>query len=130
MPVRAAILPPVRPWSLPRATPPSSRPARRSRRRSTSNFLRSGQEQLQSAAPFHYSGNNKVTSVKRRGVNNVAARLPSDPVMLMSVLNTKLRDAYDSLDALCDDLQLDRAELTGRLHEAGFDYDPARNQFR
>ena len=50
--------------------------------------------------------------------------------MLMSVLNTKLRDAYDSLDALCDDLQLDRAELTGRLHEAGFDYDPVRNQFR
>ena len=63
-------------------------------------------------------------------MNNVAARLPSDPIMLMSVLNTKLRDAYDSLEALCDDLQLDRAELTGRLHEAGFDYDPARNQFR
>ena len=50
--------------------------------------------------------------------------------MLMSVLNTKLRDAYDSLEALCDDLQLDRDELAGRLHEAGFDYDPERNQFR
>ena len=60
----------------------------------------------------------------------MAIKLPSDPFMLMSVLNTKLRDEYDSLDALCDDLQLDRAELTGRLHEAGFDYDPARNQFR
>lgn len=60
----------------------------------------------------------------------MAIKLPSDPFMLMSVLNTKLRDEYDSLDALCDDLQLDRAELIGRLHEAGFDYDPARNQFR
>ena len=60
----------------------------------------------------------------------MAIKLPSDPFMLMSVLNTKLRDEYDSLETLCDDLELDRAELTGRLHEAGFDYDPARNQFR
>jgi len=56
--------------------------------------------------------------------------LPKDPVMLMSVLNTKLRDRYDSLEALCDDLELNRDELTIRLQEAGFDYDPERNQFR
>ena len=56
--------------------------------------------------------------------------LPKDPFMLMSVLNTKLRDRYDSLEALCDDLELDRDKLTVRLHEAGFDYDPERNQFR
>ncbi len=56
--------------------------------------------------------------------------LPKDPVMLMSFLNTKLRDQYDSLEALCDDLELNRDELTIRLQEAGFDYDPERNQFR
>ena len=56
--------------------------------------------------------------------------LPKDPIMLMSVLNTKLRDRYDSLEALCDDLELNRDELTIRLQEAGFDYDPERNQFR
>ena len=56
--------------------------------------------------------------------------LPKDPFMLMSVLNTKLRDQYDSLEALCDDLELNRDELTIRLQEAGFDYDPERNQFR
>ena len=56
--------------------------------------------------------------------------LPKDPVILMSVLNTKLRDQYDSLEALCDDLELNRDELTIRLQEAGFDYDPERNQFR
>ena len=60
----------------------------------------------------------------------MAVKLPADPIMLMSVLNTKLRDEYDSLDALCDDLELNSAELIGRLHEAGIDYDPARNQFR
>ena len=56
--------------------------------------------------------------------------LPKDPVMLMSVLNTKLRDEYHSLEALCEDLELERDELTDRLHEAGFDYDPEQNQFR
>ena len=56
--------------------------------------------------------------------------LPKDPVMLMSVLNTKLRDEYHSLEALCEDLELDRDRLTVRLHEAGFDYDPEQNQFR
>ena len=56
--------------------------------------------------------------------------LPQDPVILMSVLNTKLRDEYHSLEALCEDLELDRDKLTVRLHEAGFDYDSERNQFR
>ena len=56
--------------------------------------------------------------------------LPKDPVTLMSVLNTKLRDQYDSLEELCADLELNRDELTVRLHEAGFDYDSERNQFR
>ena len=32
--------------------------------------------------------------------------LPKDPVMLLSVVNTKLRDYYTSLDALCEDMQI------------------------
>ena len=56
--------------------------------------------------------------------------LPKDPVMLMSVLITKLWDEYHSLEALCEDLQLEKDKLTVRLHEAGFDYDPEQNQFR
>lgn len=56
--------------------------------------------------------------------------LPADPIILMSVLNTKLRDEYSSLDALCEDLELDKAQLSARLSAAGFDYDPERNQFR
>ena len=30
--------------------------------------------------------------------------LPQDPNILLSYINTKLRDQYPSLDALCDDL--------------------------
>lgn len=55
--------------------------------------------------------------------------LPNDPFILLSVLNTKLRDAYPSLDALCDDLGENKAALTERLAAAGFNYDEANNQF-
>ncbi len=56
--------------------------------------------------------------------------LPSDPMILYSYVNLKLRDAYDSLDALCEDLELDRDALEEKLAAAGFVYDEARNCFR
>jgi hypothetical protein len=55
--------------------------------------------------------------------------LPSDPDMLASFLNMKLRDQYASLDALCDDLELNKEEIVAKLKEADYDYIPARNQF-
>ena len=55
--------------------------------------------------------------------------LPSDPDMLASFLNMKLRDCYASLDALCEDLELDKEEITKKLKEADYDYIAARNQF-
>ena len=54
--------------------------------------------------------------------------LPNDPNMLYSMLNMKLRDFYDSLEALCDDLDIDLTELTGRLAAAGYQYDSASNR--
>ena len=55
--------------------------------------------------------------------------LPEDPDMLASFLNMKIRDHYSSLDALCDDLELNKEELVAKLKEAEYDYIPARNQF-
>ncbi len=55
--------------------------------------------------------------------------LPSDPVMLLSVVNMKLRDQYASLDALCDDLDEDKAELAARLAALGYAYDEKTNRF-
>ena len=55
--------------------------------------------------------------------------LPGDPAILLSVINTKLRDYYPSLDALCDDMQIDRKELTDRLDMIDYTYDAGRNQF-
>ena len=56
-------------------------------------------------------------------------RLPGDPVILLSVINTKLRDYYPSLDALCDDMQIDIQELSDKLDMIDYTYDAGRNQF-
>lgn len=55
--------------------------------------------------------------------------LPKDPILLLSVVNMKLRDFYSSLDALCDDLDEDKNEITARLSAAGYEYDENFNQF-
>ena len=55
--------------------------------------------------------------------------LPRDPMMLMSVINMKLRDFYPSLDELCEDMEIDRNELEDTLKKCGFEYNPAQNKF-
>lgn len=55
--------------------------------------------------------------------------LPNDPVLLMSVLNTKLRDFYSNLDILCDDLGENRTKLEEKLADIGYYYDEQLNQF-
>ena len=55
--------------------------------------------------------------------------LPSDPIMLMSVVNMKLRDSYKSLDELCEDMGISRAELCEKLGAAGFEYDEKNKRF-
>lgn len=57
------------------------------------------------------------------------ADFPKDPFMLLSWANMKLRDFYPSLDALCEDLKIDRKELEERLAGAGFEYNEAQNKF-
>ncbi|HIT32457.1 MAG TPA: DUF4250 domain-containing protein [Candidatus Enterenecus stercoripullorum] len=56
--------------------------------------------------------------------------LPQDPVILLSVVNTKLRDEYVSLDELCAALDGDRQALEEKLTAIGYTYDPEQNQFR
>ncbi len=59
--------------------------------------------------------------------------LPQDPIMLMSVVNTKLRDQYSSLEALAEGEDMDSLELRDMLRalkKAGFRYDEEANQFR
>ena len=55
--------------------------------------------------------------------------LPTDPAMLMSLINMKLRDNYSSLEELCDDMDISREELMKRLGEAGFEYSEENRRF-
>ena len=55
--------------------------------------------------------------------------MPKDPMMLMSFINMKLRDFYPTLDALCDDMDVDRQELENKMAEAGLEYNAAANKF-
>ena len=49
--------------------------------------------------------------------------------MLMSVINMKLRDFYPNLDALCEDMDLNRKEIEEILGKAGFEYNEAQKRF-
>lgn len=56
--------------------------------------------------------------------------LPENPAMLVSYLNLKLRDYYDSLADLCEDEDIPEAELLERLARAGYRYDAETNSIR
>ncbi len=56
-------------------------------------------------------------------------KLPKDPMLLLSVVNTKLRDYYPSLDTLCEDMGVDRDSLTEKLKNIDYEYDSDVNQF-
>ncbi len=55
--------------------------------------------------------------------------IPKDPMMLMSYINTQLRDNYPSLDELVDSLDIDEKEIRDKLKTVGMEYDPELNRF-
>ena len=55
--------------------------------------------------------------------------LPKDPVILLSVINTKLRDRYSSLADLCDDLGENESEIVEKLSSIGYAYNTKENRF-
>lgn len=55
--------------------------------------------------------------------------LPKDSVMLLSVVNTNLRDYYSSLDEFCYAKGVDRKELENKLGLINYKYNSETNQF-
>ena len=49
-------------------------------------------------------------------------KLPEDPMMLYSFINMKLRDFYPSLDALCEDMNVEKEVIVRTLKRVGFEY--------
>lgn len=56
--------------------------------------------------------------------------LPSEPNMLLSFINLKLRDQYSSLEELCDDLDLGYDDILSQLKNFGIYYDSETNQLK
>ena len=55
--------------------------------------------------------------------------MPKDPVMLLSYVNTQLRDFYPHLREFCIDKNVDQTELEKKLSGIDYVYDEGRNQF-
>lgn len=55
--------------------------------------------------------------------------LPRDGAILLSFVNTKLRDEYSSLEELCADADISCDELKERLGALGYAYDGEKNRF-
>lgn len=56
--------------------------------------------------------------------------IPKDPIILLSYINMKLRDFYPSLDALCEDMDINRKEVENKLSSLGYEYRDEYNSFR
>ena len=56
--------------------------------------------------------------------------IPKDPFLLLSYINTKLRDNYKNLEDLCEDLDISKEEVTKKLESINYLYDEKLNQFK
>lgn len=55
--------------------------------------------------------------------------IPSDPIILLSYINTQLRDNYSSFEDLCKALCVDSEEITSKLYSVDYEYDSKLNKF-
>lgn len=56
--------------------------------------------------------------------------IPQDPIILLSYINTQLRDYYSDLAQLCENLNIDENEIVEKLNKIQYEYDPILNQFK
>lgn len=55
--------------------------------------------------------------------------IPKDPVMLLSFINTQLRDFYGSFEEFCREKDVDQEEIEEKLAGIDYHYDSEKNQF-
>lgn len=56
--------------------------------------------------------------------------IPKDPAILLSYVNTQLRDNYGSLDEFCRSAGVQKTDIVSALSGIGYCYEPVQNQFR
>lgn len=57
------------------------------------------------------------------------SQIPKDPMILLSYINTQLRDFYPSLKAFCNDQELVEEEIRNQLKTINYQYDQKLNKF-
>lgn len=57
------------------------------------------------------------------------SKIPNDPMILLSFINTKLRDNYPNLDLLCEDLDIEKDNIITKLNSIDYHYDVSLNRF-
>lgn len=55
--------------------------------------------------------------------------VPHDPIILVSFVNTKLRDQFATLEEFCKTYDVDEQELRTTLEDIDYQYDETTNQF-
>lgn len=74
-----------------------------------------------------------MTARKKNGMiikkRSAVILIPNDPVILLSFVNTKLRDFYPTLSELCADLQIDQNWLINKLAAIDYEYNAEQNRF-
>ena len=65
--------------------------------------------------------------IQRRFI--MCQNIPNDPVMLLSSVNTQLRDYFTTLDLFCENFNVDRSELEEKLKSIDYEYNASTNQF-
>ena len=55
--------------------------------------------------------------------------IPKDPVILLSYVNTLLRDYYNTLDELCTCRGMNKEQLIKSLEQIDYSYSEEANQF-
>ena len=55
--------------------------------------------------------------------------VPNDPIILLSYVNTQLRDNYSTLRDFCLSTGCDEAELLQKLSSIGYEYSAELNRF-
>lgn len=63
-------------------------------------------------------------------MENNMDKLPEDPAILLSFINTMLRDKYKNLNELCDDCNINESKISEKLGLLGYIYSPEQNQFK
>ncbi len=60
----------------------------------------------------------------------MSTQVPNDPIMLLSYVNTQLRDFYESLEDFCNSCDLNQDDIVNKLKAVGYQYVKEQNQFK